>query len=180
MKIIVKTALFSIALLATQLAGAAVYKYIDENGNVAYGDKPVEGSEPVNIPGVRSSSRGDSSRESGGGNRSADRGSDDGEDENGIPLTQYTELAVLTPREGKIVDPAKGTVQIIMLPTPSLGDADQLIINIDGKDVNKGRDVNLAVKNLPNGKHTVSGRIEREDGKVVIESASVNFQIGGK
>lgn len=178
MKTIVKTALFSIALLATQLAGAAVYKYIDENGNVAYGDKPVEGSEQVKIHGVRSSSRGDSGSDGDSGNRSADRGSESGDDENAGPLTQYSNLAVLTPREGKVVDPAKGTVQIIMLPTPSLGEADQLIINIDGKDVNKGRDVNLAVKNLPNGKHTVTGRIEREDGKVVIESASVNFQIG--
>ena len=67
-----------------------------------------------------------------------------------------------------------------MLPTPALGDADQLVINIDGRDVNKGREVNLSVQNLPDGPHTVSGRILGQDGKVIIESAKVKFQIGSE
>jgi len=177
-KAFVKTTLFTVALISAPLASADVYKYIDENGNVAFGDKPVEGSEIVKIPGVKSTSRDDSSSKN--NNRTANRTAGEGEGDDGIPATNYSELAVLTPRQGKVVDPATGNVQVIMLPTPALGPADELVIAIDGKDVNKGREVNLSVQNLTNGPHTVSGRILDQNGKVVIESASVKFQIGDK
>lgn len=177
MKAIVAIPLVIAALISTQPVSADVYKYIDENGNVAYGDKPVEGSEKVKIPGVKTSSSSSSNGRSSSSNRES--AEDEGE-EVPIPATNYSELAVLTPRQGKVVDPENGTVQVIMLPTPALGDADQLVINIDGRDVNKGREVNLSVQNLPDGPHTVSGRILGQDGKVIIESAKVKFQIGSE
>jgi len=183
-KAFVKTTLFIVALTSAQLAGtqlvsADVYKYIDENGNVAYGDKPIDGSEKVKIPGVKSNSRSNSGNKTASNSNSQSDDLDEGQDEEGaIETTDYKDLAVLTPRQGRVVDPENGTVQIIMLPTPSLASADQLVINIDGKDVNKGREVNLSVQNLTDGPHTVKGRILGQDGKVIIESASVKFQVG--
>lgn len=175
MKAFVKTTLFVVALVSAPFISADVYKYVDENGNVAFGDKPIEGAEKVRIPGVKSSSRSSSASNSGSSNRVETEGeAEEGE----LPATNYSELAVLTPRQGKVVDPATGNVQVIMLPTPALGPADELVIAIDGKDVNKGREVNLSIQNLANGPHTVSGRIQNQDGKVIIESASVKFQIG--
>jgi len=172
----VKTTLFAVALVSTQLVSADVYKYTDENGNVFFGDRPVEGSEKVKIPGVRSKSRDNKTSNSREGN---DEQGDEFDELGEVAPTDYKQLEVLTPRQGKVVDPSTGTVQIIMLPTPSLGAADQLVINIDGKDVNKGREVNLSVQNLADGPHTVTGRILGRDGKVIIESASVKFQVGG-
>jgi len=179
-KAFVKTTLLTVALISTQLASADVYKYIDENGKVAFGDKPIAGSEKVKIPGVKSTSSNTSTDKLDINPRKTTGPTLEGDDDTPIQATNYSELQVLTPRQGKVIDPQNGTVQIIMLPTPSLGSADQLVINIDGKDINKGREVNLSVQNLADGPHTVTGRILDPEGKVIIESASVKFQVGNK
>lgn len=175
MKAFARTTLLSTAVLATMLAVAAhnnnavadVYKHVDENGNVTFSDKPREGSEKVKIR--NASSRGNSSEDL------TDEPIDDRPPEVAV---KYGNLEILTPKEGKVVDPATDTVQIILLPTPALGENDELVINVDGRDINKGREVNLSVKNLPSGDHTVYGRIINSAGETVIESTKVKFSIG--
>lgn len=162
------------------IAHAAVYKYIDENGNVAYGDKPIDGSEKVKIHGVRSTSEDsddeESDEETTGGSRSGNASREGGnEDETEIV---YRSLEILTPKPGKVVDERSGSVQVIFLPTPSLAQSDQLVVTVDGKDISKGRDANLALSNLTRGAHTVTGKIIDADGKTKISSAFVTFQVG--
>jgi len=136
-----KFAAIAVCLAVTMgIAHAAVYKYIDENGNVAYGDKPIDGSEKVKIHGVRSTSEDsddeESDEETTGGSRSGNA----------------------------VVDERSGSVQVIFLPTPSLAQSDQLVVTVDGKDISKGRDANLALSNLTRGAHTVTGKIIDADG----------------
>lgn len=171
----VRTTVCSTGILATALlispVSADIFKHVDEQGNVSYSDQPVLGAEKIATRNLRSSRRA-SDEENGDESTSSSDADETAES------PDYKSLRILTPREGKVVDAETGTVQVILLPTPSLGKSDNLIIEIDGRDVSKGRDVNLSVQNLPNGKHSVSSRIENSDGEVIIESASVNFTIG--
>ena len=45
---LIASLLVALLLAATPVA-SAVYKYIDENGQVAYGDRPVQGAEKLKI-----------------------------------------------------------------------------------------------------------------------------------
>ena len=156
------------AALAISPASADIFKHVDENGNVSYSDQPALGSERIETRNHRSSSRASGDEEPDGG----------AEGEGKAESPDYKSLQILTPREGKVVDSETGAVQVIMLPTPSLGKSDSLVIEVDGRQVSKGRDVNLSIQNVPKGKHSVSSRIENSEGEVIIESASINFTIG--
>jgi len=173
------TAISVAACLAATIgiAHAAVYKYIDENGNIAYGDRPVDGSEQVKIHGARTTNdqRDDDESDEESGNGSSGNAAEQTGDET---ETVYRSLEILTPKPGKVVDERSGAVQVIFLPTPSLAQSDQLVVTVDGKDISKGRDANLALSNLTRGPHTVTGKIIDADGKTKISSAFVTFQVG--
>lgn len=173
MKAFLKTTLLSVGILGVSLAispaSANIYKHVDQYGNVSYSDKPSLGAEEFKVSGGKSKSKSEDDIEE--EQASNPKKGDDTES------VKYKSLEILTPRQGKVVDSETKAVQVILLPTPSLGANDELVINIDGKDVSKGRDVNLSVQNLPSGDHTVSSRIQNSEGQVVIESASVRFQI---
>ena len=164
-----------IAIATSSIATAAVYKYIDEDGNVAFGDRPVDGSEKVTIYGASTEKSNDEDSEEGSdGDTSSNGEVPEGGDEN---QTVYRSLDLLTPKPGKVVDEGSA-VQVIFLPTPSLGQADQLVIVVDGKELSKGRDANVSLSKLQNGVHTVSGKIVDADGETKISSKSVTFQVG--
>lgn len=175
MKAFVNATLLTAGILGVTLAispaSANIYKHVDEYGNVSYSDKPIQGAEEFKVRGSKSKSDATDQDED---NEETSANSEEGEQ---VKSTKYRSLEILTPRQGKVVDSESKAVQVILLPTPSLGENDELVINIDGKDVSKGRDVNLSVQNLPSGNHTVSSRIQNSEGKVVIESASVSFEI---
>ena len=172
MNAFVKTTLLTIGTLSVTLAissvSANIYKHIDESGNVSYSDKPVQGAEEFKVRRPRST------EPEGGEEESSGSDLEEGELKKS---PNYKSLEILTPRQGKVVDSKANSVQVILLPTPSLGKHDQLVINVDGRDISKGRDVNLSVQNLPVGDHTVTSRIQNSEGKTIIESASVKFKI---
>lgn len=175
MKAFFKTTLLTVGILGVSLAispaSANIYKHIDQYGNVSYSDKPSQGAEEFKVSGRKSNSKSEVEEEN---REEQSRDSKKGDDKESV---KYKSLEILTPRQGKVVNSETKAVQVILLPTPSLGADDELVINIDGKDVSKGRDVNLSVQNLPSGGHTVSSRIQNSEGEVVIESASVRFEI---
>lgn len=181
MSALVSATLIPLTLLAIALvtspASAKVYKFVDENGVVSFSDKPSQGSSEVKIRQTRPSNTNADDDEGEGDESVEETASSDEEGDNKRPAITYRSLQVLTPRQDKVLDPENGAVQVILLPTPSLGDNHELVISVDGRDISQGRDVNLSVTNLPNGNHTVAGRIIDPDGKVIIQSRTINFEI---
>ena len=145
---------------------AAIYKYIDENGRVAYSDKPVSGAETMKVQ--RASSKLD--------DEVATKVSDDNFDEYG-EVVRYNTLQVLNPTSDQVINDSSGSVQVIFLPTPGLSKSHQLIINVNGKDVSRGRHSTLNLANLSRGSHTVSAKIVDNRGFLMIESDSVTFHV---
>ena len=183
----VRTTIIPLTLLAVTLvispANAKVYKFVDENGIVSFSDKPSQGSKEVKIRNTKptnsnSDGEGDGEDEDEDGESLEETASSDGDGDSERKAITYRSLQVLTPRQNKVLDPTNGAVQIILLPTPSLDNEHELVISVDGRDVSQGRDVNLSVSNLPNGNHTVAGRIIDPDGKVIIKSRIINFELG--
>ncbi len=163
---------FPVLILAAMLplsASAAIYKYIDENGRVAYGDKPVEGAKTIKVRSAPPSADKDSNTDENG--VTDDNFGEDGE------VSKYNSLKILNPTPEKIINDRSGSIQVIFLPTPRLSKNHQLIINVDGKDISRGRHGSLNLTNVTRGSHTVSGRIVNADGAQIIESAVVTFHV---
>lgn len=155
----------------TSLSGTAIggiYKYIDENGKIAYSDKPIEGAKKMNIQ-LRPTPVPDAAQEA------ADAlESDDGTNKE---VANYESLELLTPTHDKVVSDRSGSVQVILLPTPRLSSTHELVINVDGKDISRGRHGNLNLSQVSRGTHTVSARILDANGTIMISSPTVSFHV---
>lgn len=149
-------------------AVAGVYKYIDENGQVAYSDKPVAGAEKLKIRSRNSPSyAAQPSRQ----NQSNNSGSTTD------TAFEYDSFELLTPKNEKVVSDRSGSVQVIFLPTPTLANDHQIIVTVDGKDISRGRHANISLSQVPRGSHKVEGRIEDADGQILIKSGTVTFHV---
>lgn len=159
---------FVLAALLPLSSSPGIYKYIDENGRIAYSDKPVVGAQAVKIQRAPTPSREDVAEN--------DYLGEDNFDEYG-EVTKYNALQVLHPIPEKVVNERSGSVQVILLATPPLSDQHQLIITVDGKDISRGRHANLNLTNLPRGSHSVNGRIVDSNGFEMIKSPTVTFYV---
>ena len=147
---------------------AGIYKYLDENGKIAYSDKPVQGAQELKIR-TRSTSELDEAQ------RAADALEND--DDNSGEVTSYESLELLTPGDDKVVSDRSGSVQVILLPTPQLSNTHELIITVDGKDISRGRHANLNLSQVSRGTHTVSARILNANGDTMISSPTTTFHV---
>lgn len=155
-----------IAAMLPVTAFSGIYKYLDENGNVAYSDKPVDGAKKLHIR-VHDPSAEEDDIET----------SEDGEFNEDDEVIEYQALEMLNPTPGKVVSDRSGSVQVILLPQPRLSPRHKLIITVDGKDISRGQHTNINLTNVARGPHTVSARIIDEFGALMIESGSVSFTV---
>lgn len=149
-------------------ASSGVYKYIDENGQVAYSDKPVQGAEKLKIRSRNGPSYAAQPSNSAQNEQAGES------DSNGF---KYESFELLTPKNDKVVSDRSGSVQVVFLPSPSLAADHEIIVTVDGKDISRGRHANISLSQVPRGSHKVTGRIESAEGKVLIKSATVTFHI---
>lgn len=159
---------FIFAILLPLTASSAIYKYIDENGRVAYSDKPVAGADQIKVQRAPE--------------RSQKLAKDDGDDSDeniGVDgdVARYESLRILNPEPNQSINDQSGTVQVILLPTPALSRSHEIVINVDGKDISRGRHSSLSLTNLTRGSHSVSGRIVDAEGYNMIESGTVTFHV---
>jgi len=174
---VLKTIIIAASLAFAATAAAQVFKYIDENGNVAYSDRPVVGAEEVKIKETRKRRSIPEDNRSGntpepGAARSSRTIPSDAKQE-----VTYSGLEILTPKDNKVVDARSGTVQIVFLPSPALGEGDEIVLNVNGKDMSKGRSTSFSLNALAAGGYSITGRIVNGDGETRIGSPSVSISV---
>ena len=153
--------------LASGSAVGGIYKYLDENGQIAYSDKPVEGAKRMNIQ-LRPTPEPDEVE---------DVVEELASDGTSAEVTDYESLELLTPTQEKVISDRSGSVQVIALPTPRLSRSHELVITVDGKDISRGRHANLNLSQVSRGTHIVSARILDASGTLIITSPSVTFYV---
>jgi len=178
---VLKTIIIAASLAFAATAAAQVFKYIDENGNVAYSDRPVVGAEEVKI---KESRKRQSIPEDGMSDDLNDSTPTPGaaksrtipDDEN--QEVTYNSLEILTPKDNKIVDVRSGNVQVVFLASPALAAGDEIVLNVNGKDMSKGRSTSFSLNALPAGGYNITGRIVNGEGETRIGSTSVSINVG--
>lgn len=153
-------------------AVAGIYKYIDENGQVAYGDKPVDGAKKLKI---RHKSRAEERLVGDPNERNTSESDNKNPDKPSV--ANYQSLEILTPKNDKVVSDRSGSVEVIVLPSPKLADRHELVINVDGKDISRGRHANLTLSQVPRGSHKVTAKIVDANGSTLISSSAVTFHV---
>lgn len=168
-----KLLLVSASVFICTPAQATVYKYIDENGQVAYGDKPVEGAKQLKLRGRPTRDTDDQ----GGDDATATNDPDDAGRMKKQPVIKYQSLEILTPKNNKTVHGSTGNVEVVMLATPKLQNDHSLVITLDGKEIANGRHANLSLTEVPRGAHKLMARITDKKGVTLVQAPTVTFHV---
>lgn len=167
-----KLALLGLSLCFCTASVAAIYKYVDENGKVHYGDKPVEGAERMKIRNQQRS----------GGKQASDQqtlpepdiGEARGKTEDKDAVS-YENLEILTPKNESQTPGLAGDVAVVLLSTPRLAAGHKIVIALDGKEISNGRHASVNLSNVARGKHTLSAQIVDQSGTSLIQAPGVSF-----
>jgi len=157
------------SLMAVSIASADIYKSVDENGNVSFGETKVDGAEKVEISEPNISDSQTAFQQS--------KGKPTETAQNQSETVTYESLKIVSPEHDKITEGRTGAVQVTFLSTPGLAATDKLVITVNGEDVAKGASTTLTLEELTRGAHSVTGRILDANNEVKIKSNVVTFHV---
>jgi len=164
-----------IVLLVVRLAVAGeVFRWVDENGQVHYSDRPGAGAEVVELPQaqtfnipVASVSR-----------RIKDQQSSSGADEatNGF---RYTNLGIVRPAEDEVFWNVAGEVNVSIQLQPELQSDHRVRLFLDGQLVDglASSGLNFKLTEVVRGTHALRAEVQTSRGISLIESPSVVFTV---
>jgi len=164
--------LILLCLVVTFPSHAAAYKWLDEDGNVVFGDSPPADRSteeikqaPLNIyknPLPKSTT----SRTQNKTNSAA-------------KTTNYTKLAILQPQDDMALRNNSGQLTITLQIEPPLNRADEhkIHIKLDGVKIAVTSGNSATIDNIDRGTHTVTAELVDMHGKVLKSSATHTFHL---
>ncbi len=152
-----------------------IYKHIDEDGNVTYGEIPANGATKVELSKTNLIDNSTLTGETGSQRQIPERYTEASQVDSAVVI--YKSLKVASPENDQITDGLSGAVTVSFQPEPGLGPNDQLVITVNGEDVSEGSNTSHALQQLPRGAYNVSGRILDSNGRVKIRSEAVTFHV---
>lgn len=157
-------------LLLNSSALAELYKKVDEQGNITYSDVPSGAAKPVQPPGL--TTYGTPSQHKQPAKKPTDATKP-------LAITNYTALAITSPANDDVLHENSGTVTLKINVTPPL-DANaghKLIVLLDQKSAAEAQSADITLKEVDRGAHALKVQITDAAGRVMKESAEINFQL---
>jgi len=156
-------------LLFGQVASGAVYKTVDEHGNVVYTDDPVGHGEPVNLPPLSTVPPPRYQTVSPAQTGKAE-----------ARPAYYQQLTIMSPTQDETVRDNPGNVTILAGVNPELNieAGDRLQFYLDGKPVGEASEAEkVTIPNVDRGAHTVAVAVVDTAGKELKRSDEVRFYL---
>ncbi len=159
--------LIAVWLLGSASQAVPVYRWVDENGQVNYTDRPVPGAVPIDVP--------------------TDVPSSDAEPASPPPQTQavvpqpsaaagYETLEVLEPAPRDTLWGTGGKVGIAIGISPNLQPGHRVELYLDGERAGPaGRATRFEIEAVPRGEHTVRAVVLDAADRQLQQSAPVTF-----
>lgn len=155
-------------LLFAGSVSAAVYKWVDDHGNVHYGDLPPgeAPAEPMNLPGVSTYKY----REVPAQPKTA------------APpkkaFSGYTQIEITEPAADSAVRANDQKVLVLLTLVPPLQEGHLVSFSLDGKAIGKpSANVAVELTNVTRGGHSVQATVLDATGKQVGQSTAVQFTL---
>lgn len=165
MRLITLFLTLSLSLCST-LASAEVYRWINADGNVVYGDDPPKksGATRVELPTLTVA---DSYKAAPVKSTTKTEASE----------TEYTSFKIATPATGDTLRANDGAVGFSVELQPALKPGDAITLYLDGKQVGTGETTSFSLTDIPRGEHTVFALVSNKQGEVVKNTEGVKFNV---
>ena len=159
--------LFLLLTLTLTPLSAKVYKWVDEEGNIQYGDRPVEGAETVKVPKSNSYTPAplpEAEDQPGAGTDATDG--------------SYTTFSIAEPENDQTIRSNEGQVRISFFIEPTLQAGDKIALYLDGQKM-KGEHTTtrLSLTNLERGTHTLKAEVLSAEGEQRASAKPVVFHL---
>jgi len=162
-----KASWFLIALLWAGSSAAAVYKWVDTEGVVHYGDSPpTTGAKPIDLPEVsryQSRQLPTTSSPRTGAPAGAFKG--------------YDSLVISRPENDETVRSNEGLFTVSLALSPGLQGGHRLQLFLDGRLVAENVGSSVQLKGVARGTHELTAVVVDEDGKEWVRSSPVRFYL---
>ena len=161
--------LIAVWLLGSAAQAVPVYRWVDENGQVNYSDRPGPGAMLIEL------STGAPSPEAG---PSSPRGQRRAMEPQTPAVAAYETLAVLQPVSRETLWGTAGRVEIAIGISPDLQPHHSLVLYMDGELAEFGMHATrFVIEDVPRGEHTVQAVVLDEADRELLRSAPVTFFI---
>ena len=148
------------------VAGAAIYRSVDKNGNVSFSDQPQPGAKKLDLPPIPTYSPPTPEPSTGKGKEKAHA------------AAGYTHFAITTPSNDATIRSNTGTVQIHLSLKPGLQSGDHIVLKVDGQPYGgKVATTQITFQNLSRGTHTLKAEVVNAQGKVLISTSAVTIHL---
>lgn len=155
-------ALILVIFFSTNLA-AEVYRSVDENGNVVFTDKPGPDSELIEIDDLQTIKPPPSR---GSGYKPPKKAE-----------APYSAINILSPANDEAIRSDAGNVTINIEVKPTLRPRDNVVLYMDGKEIELGKAMAKAFSGLDRGTHQIRAAVKDPDGRIQHSSTSVSFHL---
>ncbi len=159
-----------ILLLLALPCGAEIYKWVDDDGNVHYGDHPAADQKNQIIKPMPISTYSSGYRKPGTTTSKKTKKSEE---------TRYTQLTIAQPQDDAAIRSNNGQLAVTLNMTPALDikAGHRIEFILDGSKVATNDGSSITLTNLNRGTHTLSANIIDKKGKVLISAPSSTFHL---
>lgn len=162
-------------------AQAAVYKHVDDEGNVIkYADVPQHpGDKPINVPPPAMEFESKTPPAVTTFESSSSSSKQKAESEDRKPVTAYSAVTIMNIEDDQGVRANGGVFQIILASQPAL-DADaghRYAVLINGKVHQKAKTAEFELKNLERGTQHINVQVQDRDGSVLASSIPITMHV---
>lgn len=158
-------ALLAASLLPVTVGAAEIYRTVDENGNVVYTDRPVQGGKQVELPEL-------STYEALPAPPAAPAQPNTAAATEDNPAVK---LSFVQPTEGETVFNNQGNLIVAVRVEPPLEPAQKLAVQIDDAEPVRIQEPTHQFTEVHRGTHTVKAWVENAVGEPVGQQAAVTF-----
>jgi len=163
-----------ILLVACSIATAAeVYRWIDQDGEVHYSDRPHEDAEKITLPEAQTFSAPMPQKKAGGSDAGKDGRGDKKKD------VSYSSVRIVSPKSNEVLWNTGGSMKVSVSTQPRLSRGHTLMIYLDGQMVGglTGNQREIELNEIYRGEHALHAEVHDADGSVVEKGNAVTFTV---
>lgn len=162
------TALVFLAFLVLPaVMGATLYKWVDDQGNVHYSDKPHPGATKVHLPSAQTFSAPQTAAPS--------AGHEDGKGQAEQAQAAYSSFQISSPASDETLSNVH-SVTVTVAVEPALQQGDKVTISMDGQSQGPGTALSATFSDVTRGQHTASATLIEANGQVM-DAPAVTFYV---
>jgi hypothetical protein len=157
-------------LCSLALAGATVYRWVDDNGVVHYSDQPHANAEKLHVNAAQSykPAASDSAPAGGGGQAPA----------TAAAAAAYRGCAIVQPQDDQTFTNID-SLTVVVQTDPQLHSGDRVYVTVDGQALNGGSPTGaqFVLSPVERGTHTAQAQVKDSGGAVHCQTPAVTFHV---